>query len=202
MKYLVNHCFKKNKKIIIFQLSPTHTGSTVLVNILHGLLCYDKNINYDFDFLNLQQSGKISKNQWNKFEKDYLSNNINIIKTHNLSIDKISNTFSKNYDVYFVCSEREQNIINPKYHLYKNVIVFNYDELLESSTNNIEQIVNHVANNIQNILPQEVCILFNRRDAIYRIRNMNNIYYYIKDRPFSYFSLFYHLHGSHRNQNI
>jgi hypothetical protein len=198
MKYIIDNLIKKNKKILLIQLSPPHTGSTVLVNILYGLLFYDKPINYDYEFFTLLQNGKINNNDWKRFENDYLSGDINIIKTHNLCIDKISNTFEKKYDIFFICSERDKSIINPKYHLYKNVIMFKYDDLLESTSNSIENIVSNIANRLKIIFPKSIEL--NEKDAIYRIKNMNTIYELIQNKPFTYYSKFYHLHGSHKNR--
>lgn len=204
MKFLYNNYIKK-QKIVLIQLSPPRTGSTVLINILYGLLYYDKYVKFDNEFFNLLEKNRISLNNKLLFEKHYLSEKINIIKTHCLNIDIINKYFNnkKIYKIYFICSERDDKKIDAKYYINKNVIIFDYDDLLETEDYTTEMIVKNVKskliNNITELNVKNVNL--DENDAINRIKNMNTLYEYIKYKPFTYYSNFFHLHGSHRNHN-
>jgi hypothetical protein len=177
-------------KILIIQSSPPHTGSTVLVNILHGLLCADKPVIYS-DF----------NKDMDVITKRINNNKLSIIKSHNCNIDGLINKF-KRYNLFFICSERDNLIIDKKYKTYKNVLSIDYKELLESDTNSIKDIADGIYNKLLSILPAEI-ILNNENpidDAVKRIQNMNDTYELIKNRPFSYVHPFYHIHGHHKNR--
>jgi hypothetical protein len=93
MKLFFNSYFNSKKKIIIFQSSPIGSGSTILVNILYGLICSEKPINFDYGFLELLEKKQTTLKVYKNFEKNFLSNNVNIVKTNNLNLEFISNTF-------------------------------------------------------------------------------------------------------------
>lgn len=204
MKFLYNNYIKK-QKIVLIQLSPPRTGSTVLINILYGLLYYDKYVKFDNEFFNLLEDDKISKENKKDFEDKYLSEDINIIKTHCLNIDLINKYFNnKNiYKIYFICSERDDKKIDEKYYINKNVIIFDYDDLLETEDYTTEMIVKNVKSKLINNITELNLknINLDENDAINRIKNMNTLYEYIMYKPFTYYSNFFHLHGSHRNRN-
>ena len=198
MKLLYNSYFYPKKKIMIVQSSPIGTGSTVLVNILNGLICSERCVYFDYGFFDLLEKKHINLNNFKIFERDFLVNDINIIKTHNLNLDVISKTFSKKYHVYFVCSERDKLKIDSKYYQQQNVVVFNYDDLLETDKNTVENIINYVTSKLYQVLPKTIEL--NEKNAAIRIKNMNSLYEFIKDKPFTFVNRFYHLHGSHRNR--
>ena len=104
-------------KTLIVQQSPPHTASTVLVNILYGLIPSLKNKPIDFrEFKNENYPPLI-----------ITTNDITVIKTHTVNdFDKFMAKYSSNYKIYFICSERkERNIfIDDKYKSYNNVILF------------------------------------------------------------------------------
>jgi hypothetical protein len=200
MKLFTSSYFYPKKKIMIVQSSPMGTGSTILVNILNGFICSEKPIYYDYGFFDLLEKQQISLNNFKVFERDFLGNDVNIIKTHNLNIEFITNTFAKKYDVYFVCSERDKFKIDAKYYQFKNVIVFNYDDLLETNENTVENIINFVNSKLYNFLPKTIEL--NDKNAITRVKNMNSLYEFIKEKPFTFVDKFYQLHGSHRNRNL
>lgn len=168
-------------KTLIIQYSPPHTASTFLLNALYGLIpsLSDKPGIYD-DF---------------SLDSD---SNIYVIKTHNNDIDGFMSKYSSIYKLYFICSERvEKNIIiDKKFKLYNNFIVFSYNELNETITNTIPIIIENIYNKINNILNIEL----NIEGGINRIIAMNKLYDEIKNKDFSYFDLFYIIHGSHRNR--
>jgi len=200
MKLFTSSFFNSKKKIMIVQSSPISTGSTVLVNILNGLICSKRPIYFDYGFFDFLEKKQINLNNFKIFEKDFLLNDVNIVKTHNLNLEVISKTFSKKYDIYFVCSERDKSKIDAKYYSHKNVVIINYDDLLETDENTVENIVDHVKRKLYPVLPKTVEL--NEQDAITRIKNMNSLYEFIKEKPFTFVDKFYHLHGSHRSKNL
>lgn len=175
-------------KTVIIQCSPTHTGSTVLVNLLYGFICNNLPVTYiNFD----------NKPGYYIINKLLENIDICIIKTHICNIDKLTIHLNK-YRLYFICSERDTKCINPKYSLYKNVLLIKYDELLETSSYSIDNIVDTLYNKLTLFLPTEINL--NKTEAKLRINNMNKEYILIKNKPFSYINTFYHLHGSHRKR--
>lgn len=170
-----------SKKILIVQCSKHYTGSTFLVNLLYGFIEPTKYILYG-DLLN----------------KNELLNNT-IIKTHNVNINQIIKDFSNRYYLFFICSERDELKIDNNYYNYRNVLRFNYNDLLETETNTLKNIVDNVYNKLIHFLPSSIPL--SKETAINRITNMNKLYENIKNKPFTYINLFYHLHGSHRNRN-
>jgi hypothetical protein len=176
-------------KTIIVQCSPPHTGSTVLVNLLYGFICNNlpvTHINFDN-----KPGYKIIHNLLS--ESDTC-----IIKTHICNIDRLINHLKK-YRLFFVCSERDSKCISSKFYSYSNVLIVNYNELLETTDNSISNIVNTLYNKLINFLPNEITL--NKTNALQRINDMNEEYKLIKHKPFSYVNKFYHLHGSHRNRH-
>jgi FkbM family methyltransferase len=179
---------KNMEKTIIIQSSPPHTGSTVLVNILYGLLHYNKPVTYiNFD----KRSGYAIINNLLK------NDNVCIIKTHICNIDRLK-AHLKNYRLFFICSERGNNVINSKFDTYNNVLKIKYNELLETPTYTVDNIVSVIQNKLLTFLPND--FILNKELAVDRINNMNTQYELIKDKPFNYVDKFYHLHGSHRNR--
>ena len=175
----------KIKPIVIIQNSPPHTASTVLINLLHGFIQPTKPVYY-YQYL----SDKLS-----------LDNSVvNIIKTHILDINKLTEIVGNEYDVYFVCSERDDKKINSKFKNMKNVLLFDYTELNETSVYDVNDIVNNAFKKLRPFIPSYIKL--DRKAAIERINNMNKLYEKIKDKPFSYVDMFYHIHGSHRGRNI
>jgi hypothetical protein len=77
-------------------------------------------------------------------------------------------------------------------------LIFNYDELLETETYSVQDIVNNAYNKLRSFLPDDIEL--NKKDAVERIQKMNLAYEEIKDQPFSYIDHFFELHGSHRNR--
>ena len=170
------------KPNVIIQTSGTRTGTTILVNMLYGFIIKNEPVRFLLSVDNIPR---------------YLLNyNTNIFKFHNLDIDEFIEKHSDKYNLYFVCSERGDNVVDEKYHHYKNVLIFNYDELLETETYSVEDIVNNTYNKLRSFLPDDIEL--NKQDAVERIQKMNTLYEEIKDKPFSYADDFFQLHGSHR----
>jgi hypothetical protein len=179
-------------KTIIFQTSPPHTASTVLVNILYGLIPHlkDKPIIY----IDNKESVLTNNNVQNIFN----GNDLIVIKTHIINIDEWVTRYGKEYNLYFIASTRKDRnlLLDKKYKNYKNLIVFSFNSLNETENNTIYNIVKNVHDRIQNVLDIEL----NIENAVNRIVSMNNLYETIKGNDFKYYDDFYHIHGSHRNR--
>lgn len=167
-------------KILIIQASRKFTGSTLLVNILYGLIptLHHRYISFEH----------IKNNQF-----------IEIIKTNNINIDEHIYKYKNLYKyIYFVCSEINDYKFHPKYKNYTNVLIFNVNELNETE----EQSMNDIINNVHDKLLEMININLNKELCINRINNMNIFYETIKDKPFNYVEPFYRVHGSTSNKNI
>lgn len=173
----------KEKPIRIIQLSPRCTGSTVLVNMLYGYLQPEKPVVFGF----VHDLQKIKRNH--------------ILKTHDLNIDQWMRLYGKIYQLYFVCSNRGILHIDPKYHSYLNVLIFDYPELLETKENTLEMIIENGYQKLSTFLPVNLSEHLNQETALTRIQNMNERYKEIKNKQFKGFiDDFYQLHGHHRNR--
>jgi hypothetical protein len=171
-------------KLLIIQTSPYHTASTLLINAIYGLIP---------ELVNKKIIGIWDLNFESYFE------NIIVVKNHNTNIDELINIYKKTYKLVFICSERQEKnyIIDEKYKLYNNVVVFEFNELNETIDNTILQIADNIYNKVKLILPD---IELNIITCIERIILMNNKYEEIKNEPFSYIDDFFEIHGSHRNR--
>ena len=85
-----------------------------------------------------------------------------------------------------------------KYRDYSNLIIFDYEEINETPTYTVENIVDGMVHKLSKTIPH---IKFNTQGAVERIKNMNARYEEIKDMPFDYKDDLYAIHGSHRNRN-
>lgn len=175
---------KKSKPVIIIQTSYQNTGSTVLTNLLYGLIQHTKPVFY-FESLT---------------DEVPLMNDVNILKTHILDINKLLEKFGESYDIYFVCSERNDKTISTNFKNMKNVLIFDYNELNEVVGYSVDNIVQNVFEKLSLFLPKHIGL--NIKTAVERINNMNSLYEKIKKRQFTYFDKFYHIHGSHRGRSI
>lgn len=128
------------------------------------------------------------------------NNEITILKYHHTNIDAFINLYSKDYELYFICSEREEinKTMDKKFHNYRNVLIFKYEELLETETYTVEDIVNHCYDKIKKLLPQHIRL--DKEKSTKRVKIMNELCEGIKDRDFSYYDHYYHIHGSHRGR--
>jgi hypothetical protein len=159
----------------IIQASPPNTGSTVLANAIYGFLKPNKPVAYCGSARQLKRSS------------------ITIAKTHNLDFDRWSE-FNPKANLYFVCSEREgyPRITKPS---QRNIII-DYQQLCETETYPLVQIVDKLEELLSNFLPDH--LVLNKATCLKRLTEMNNRYDEIKHLPFSIVDKFYHIHGSHR----
>jgi hypothetical protein len=179
----------QEEKIFIIQASEARTASTLLCNGLYGMVkeCRNKDI----------------IGSWNFQEKMTKKDKIIIIKTHDMNFSFICNFLNdymgENCKFYFVCSERKDlnRFIPAKYKTNNNVVIFQYEELLETSGNPLSKIMKLIHHRVSSMIPE---IEFDYEGGLERIVNMNKTYEKIKELPFEYFDSFYSIHGSHRNR--
>ena len=172
--------------IKIIQSSPPHTGSTLLLNLIHGFISPQEEIHYDTETL-------IDK---------FL-----ITKTHNTNIEFWEKTYPQ-YKLFFIMSERNDSKIvskiNNEYKKKSNVLVINYDKLLETNNNSIKNIVDYLFNEFNNFIPKE--LKPNKDDDLIkddmekRVKKVNETVKLMKDKPFSEWDKFTGIHGHHRNR--
>ena len=175
-----------NKPIKIIQCSPTHSGSTPMVNIIYGMIHKELPISHFY----------IKEPNYSLIEE---SETI-VIKTHWTDVEFWMKKFSEVYDLYFIITIRNNQPLQEKYSEFKNVLCFEYyTEILETKENSLDNIVDNVYNKLYNFLPSSVNL--DKNGGMERIINMNSLYEKIKHKPFSYYDKFYHLHGSHRNRD-
>lgn len=172
--------------IKIIQSSPPHTGSTLLLNLIHGFISPQEEIHWDTNSL---------------IEK-YL-----ITKTHNTNITQLENKYPQ-YKLFFIMSERNDSKIKrkipDKYKKKSNVLVINYDKLLETNNNSIKNIIDYIFNEFNNFIPKEIkpnkdADLI-KDDMGKRFKRVNETVELMKDKPFSKWDKFTGIHGGHRDR--
>ena len=167
------------KPIKIIQSSYPHTGSTLLINLIHGAICPDE-----------------------EFHLSKLIDKYLITKTHDVNFDKWIKNFPQ-YDIYIISSERDKKY-NKKYYNYKNILIIKYDDILETDQNSLTNISNFIFHKLKSFLPKNTLPNIDEKIIIKnmetRIKNMNKLTKSIKNKPFSYYDKFYGIHGSHRNR--
>lgn len=175
-------------QIKIVQASPPHTASTLLVNLIHGFISPEEHVKY-------QTENLIHK---------YL-----ITRTHNIDVDVLINKF-KMYDIFFVMSERNDHkikrLIDDKYRNRKNVLILNYDELVETETNKKDTIIENIYQKFKNFFPEELTQNKSERTLKEQMKKRMNIVNEtverMKNLSFSEIDSFTDIHGSHRNRDF
>ena len=162
------------EKILIVQASVAGTGSTFLSNALYGFMLPERGIDFR-PYLPPRE----------------LTQSVTIVKTHSMRFEDFMCDAA---DVYFVCTERSQ----PVGSIPGRTLVVHYYDILESTENTLERIVDFLYAKLKEFLPDH--IVLQRDRCLARLRAMNAEYEKIKDRPFSYFDHFFQLHGSHRGR--
>lgn len=178
----------KKKPIRIIQASPHHTGSTFVYNLLAG-------------FIDNKPYPMSCRYKPSTLPSALLEDNI-IIKTHHTHIKDWSNTI-KNYSLYFVCTERndqkiKSHFIPKQYKQMLNVLCIPYEDILVTESQKLNDVIKKIYEKVVNFLPPEMDL--NYQQGYDRVVAMNNLYQKIKDKPFSYFDNFYGLHGGHRSR--
>lgn len=173
------------QKSVIIQCSPNNSASVILCNILYGLITEKEPIKY------------IQKESINDIKQYIDSVQIPILKTHICVIDSWINLI-KGYNLFFICSENNKDKIEDNYRQLKNTVIIPARLLIITRTNTVENIVDIVYNKCTNLLPNT--IIMNKGNAIKRVISMYEMYNTIKDKPFTYYDPFYHIHGSHNQK--
>jgi len=171
------------KPIVIIQTGHMRTGTTLLVNLLYGFMSPDEKIHC----------------LWEPDHDIHPFHTYNIYKSHNLNIDGFIKHHSETHNLFFVCTERDNKKINQKYKKYGNVLVFDYNEILETDSYNMNQIIDNVYDKLREFFPNSVTL--DKETCIKRIEKMNEKYAKIENMDFSYVDDFFQLHGRHRNRD-
>jgi hypothetical protein len=179
------------ENVIIFQSSPARTASTFLINALYGIIPETKNTRI--------------VGQWNMYRNRPLFTNVQVLKSHDVDLDRLTEAFGKDHRIYFVCSERKAHgiQIDEKYKSRQNVCCFDFDELNETEHNPLNIIVQTICDrvNIMMQLSNDTCLgKLYIKSGIERLVAMNEKYNQIRHLPFSHIDEFYEIHGSHRNR--
>lgn len=171
------------KPIVIVQTGHMRTGTTLLVNLLYGFMAPDEKIHC----------------LWEPDHPIYPFHKYNIYKSHHLNIDEYMKQHSEKYEIFFVCTERDDKKIPEKYKNNKNVLVFDYLEILETEFYNMDQIINATYDKLRGFLPEHVFL--DKDTCKTRIDKMNEKYAEIENMDFSHVDDFFQLHGRHRNRD-
>ena len=171
----------------IIQTSPSHTGSTVLLNLIHGFLAPNEQIHWKTEH-------KIHQHL--------------ITKTHNTNLDELTAKF-KQFKLWFVMSERSDEktckLIDDKYRTNKQVLIINYTEINETPNLSLDNIVENIFSKFMAFFPKNLIPNKDnnkiKSDMKNRIVEMNKVTEEIKTKSFKYCDAFYGVHGSHRNRN-
>lgn len=172
------------KPIVIIQTGHMRTGTTLLVNLLYGLLVPDEKIHCLWEI---------------HHDIDLFHDKCNIYKSHCLHIDGFMRKYREKYDVFFVCTERDDKKIDRKYKNMPNVLCFDYNELLEIDEYSMNEIIENVYNKLCDFLPHYLSL--DKLTCEKRIEKMNQTYKEIENKEFSYVDDFFQLHGRHRNRD-
>ena len=171
------------RPILTVQASPTGTGSTVLVNLIHGILAPDEGIVWT---VNASQADSL------------------IVKTHNMNFRRWERSNWRK-DVYSVVSERRPDrLLDRTDSVHHKVLIVDFDTLNETPDHSLQDIAADFVTRLRAFLPARAfpdlddAALTAR--AVSRIKAMNEVYARISDQPFSVVDPFYHIHGSHRGR--
>ena len=174
------------QKFKIIQSSPIHTGSTLLLNLIHGYLSPDEEIHYN---------------------TERLIDKFLITKTHNTNVKYWIDKYPQ-YKLFFIMSERNDSkvkrMINSEYRQYPNVLIINYDKFVVSDNNSQENVINYIFNKLNDFLPKE--LKPNKDDNLIKIdiekrfNIVNETVRQMKHKNFNEYDKFTHIHGSHRNR--
>lgn len=163
----------------IIQVSPPHTGSTVLVNLVVEFFEKGNSVFFTEDFF---------------LPKDRI-----VVKSHNINLDLWLEKFPEE-PLYFIMSVRDGDDymqIDSKYRNWPNVLIFNYNEIVVSDSLTVKSISENVHKKIINFID---FLGSSPKDLENRFIQMNERYEEIKNKPFSYIDSYYGLHGSHKGR--
>jgi len=174
-------------KIIL--ASPPHTGSTPLLNLVHGFLMPEE------------------PRHWCT---ERLIDQFMITKTHQLNLDGWEEKYP-HYNLYFVMSERNDDkmsrTICEKDKKKKNVLVVDYPEMLVTPEQSLNHMIETMYEKFVNFFPKEIIPLGKNKTQIKqamleRFTKMNQCVEEFKDKPWNICEDFYGIHGGHRNRQL
>ncbi len=165
-------------RTLIVQASFPRSASTLLVNILYGLI------------IGLQDQAVI----WNDFRNYYgpkITAPVTVFKTHETNLADLDYLFSKKYNTFFVCSERGRTF-DDRLRSLPNVAILDYEDLNNVPVPEVCERVHAVVSDMIPTMPLSI------PNCIGRVEAMNRRVAEIADLPFSFVDSFYQLHGHHR----
>jgi len=172
-------------KYLIVQASPISTGSTLLMNLICGLIRPDDPVYYASNMMQFIR----------RHHEDVLDERILIIKTHNMGWEHWQKRAKEdNRKLFFICSQRDETISPPD-----GSLLIDYNEILETDDNTLESIISNFYKKMQELFSGED-ISLDEEACVKRVNEMNIMVDKIKDKPFSHLNRFYHVHGSHRSK--
>lgn len=182
---------------IIVQVSPLtgRTGSTLLANILYGMYRPDDAVKYVHSM----------------YREEDFDNNIKntdvVVKTHCSDLQRIMDV-NQDRKLLFIYSSRPElgksYTIPKQYKSYGNVLNLQYKYIAEKKQPDSEKVIEHVFCKVKEFVGDKIKIPGTDREVLHKIRErisgMNRRYEEMKDKPFSEWCPFYHVHGSHKNR--
>jgi hypothetical protein len=172
-------------KIIIVQMSPPRTASTLLYNAVCGLICPEQPI------------------LWVEKVSDLPAHlaPVAVIKTHLLELDAWRRAISNDRKVYFVSSERKDinQRLDPECANAPDNLVFQYEHLLETKNYTLQAIVSHIEKKLSAFLPDQITL--DRHSCLERLIAMNEKVKELENESFKVWDKFYGVHGGHRNRS-
>lgn len=176
------------KPVRVILASPPQTGSTLMLNLVHGYL---------------------APNEPRHWCTERLIDDFMITKTHRLNIEEWMTKYPQ-YDMYFVMTERDDEkmtrVICDADKERKNVLVVNYDDINETTALCMDTIVDDMYDRFSKFFPEEIRPSGKKRKITdnmnTRVYHMNKMVEQIKDMPFHICDEYYGVHGGHRNRPL
>jgi len=188
-------------------VTPTRTGSTLLVNIVHGFFDPDKpvwmgGLNTPKKLMKILKSHDTRLFHQEKYTKtpyDLKENCVKIISVERPEIQKILKYSADGVDIV---PPDEFSKVKKLDHVlvldYTNDLLYKSDYSPYAEKNLID-IIKNIAEKIE--LKFKISISeYQIQNAINRVIKMNEKYENIKNSDFEYCDKFYHIHGGHRNR--
>jgi hypothetical protein len=176
-----------NKKIAIIQTSPQRSASTLLMNAILGFILPNQFAYY------VDAPGK--KTQLSR-AKSAMENPF-IIKSHAWSVQNKWQRYLKDYECYFIASERRELGLNVDI-TNDRTLVIPFEMLLETPSYSLDDIVDRLYKKFLNFLPKQLTL--DKKDCVKRLRGMNDMTRKMSNKSFLDYDLFYGIHGGHRNR--
>jgi len=186
-----------SNKIKIIQASFPCSGSTILCNVLYGFFCPLMPIVFrpaDSVPLIFPEDSQNSRFIYKS----------HIYKDTSLGLKLLD---SDKHNIFLIMSERDKKY--PKeLRNHTKVLIFPFEDLAArdsyypDSPHSLEWVISNIYEKLTEFLPPQLFCNESEmiESALKRVTSMNKVCEDIKDKPFSYFDKFYHVHGSHRGK--